>query len=191
MKKKPEMRIDKRKLRLRALGISNWCIDPETKEKSSIQFYDYDYPTDIKIGNAKDMSVIKEIFPYDAIMYETKHGVHFISFALLKGTYRAKARVLKTSKELELQDYWTEATDLTLRVSAKWKLKRFGKRTIVSEKPKFKGVMKEPNFEYRISKKHLDFYHKYMDLPNWVFKLYDKCDKKDLKIKIYHYKTRD
>jgi len=192
LKKKPEMRIDKRKLRLRALGISNWCFDEKTKEKSSVQFYDYDFPDKSRKIPRDDLLKIKEIFPYDAIMYETKHGVHFISFSLLKGTYRSKARVLETSKSLGLQDYWTEANDLTLRVSAKWQIKRFKRdRIVVSEKPMFKGVLKEPNFEYRISSKHLEFYKKYMDLPNWIYKLYDNCDKKDLRIKVYHYKTRD
>ena len=190
--KKRKMRVDKRKLNVRALGLSNWCLDRKTKEKSSVQFYDYDFKDNLKTIPRHDLLRIKEIFPYDCIMYETKHGIHFISFSLLKGTYRAKARVLETSKDLELQDYWTSQTDLTLRVSAKWQVKRFKKnRIVVSEKPKFKGIVKEPNFEYRISKNHLKFYHKYMDLPNWVYKLYDKCDKKDLKIKIYHYKTRD
>lgn len=191
MEKKTETRVKQRSLKLRALGISNWCLDEETKKRYSVQFYDYDF----KDGETKipreDLLRIKEIFPYDAIMYQTKHGIHFISFALMQGLFRTKARVLETSKELGFQDYWTEALDLTLRVSAKWQCRKFKKREIVSDKPKFKGVLKEVNFGYRISKKHLDFYRKYMDLPNWVYKLYNDCDKKDYKIKVYHYKTRD
>ena len=190
--KTTKMRVNKRKLNLRALGLSNECIERKTKKRFSVQFYDFDYKKgDFSIPRL-DLVRIKEIFPYDCIMYSTKHGIHFIGFSLLKGTYRTKARAVETSKDLGLQDYWTSQTDLTLRVSAKWQVKRFKRnRLIVSEKPKFKGVLKEPNFEYRISKNHLEFYKKYMDLPNWIYKLYDKCDKKDLRIKIYHYKTRE
>lgn len=192
MKRKPEMRVKKRKLKLRALAISNWCFDKETKKKFSIQFYDYDFEGNQKTIPREHILIIKEIFPYDCIMYESKHGIHFIGFSLLKGTFRTKARAVETSKKLGNQDYWTSQNDLALRVSAKWQIRRFKReRLVVSEKPKFKGVMKEPNFEYRISNKHLEFYRKYMDLPNWVFKLYDNCDKKDLRIKVYHYKTRD
>lgn len=185
------MRVKKRKLRLRALGLSNWCLDRETKEKFSIQFYDYDFTNKSKTISRADLLIIKEIFPYDCIMYESKHGIHFIGFSLLKGTFRTKARAVETSKKLGNQDYWTSQNDLTLRVSAKWSVKRFREREIVSEKPIFKGVVKEPNFEYRISSKHLEFYKKYMKLPQWVYDLYKDCVKKDLRIKVYHYKTRD
>lgn len=191
MNRKIEMRVKKRKLRLRALGLSNWCLDRETKEKFSIQFYDYDFTNKSKTISRADLLIIKEIFPYDCIMYESKHGIHFIGFSLLKGTFRTKARAVETSKKLGNQDYWTSQNDLTLRVSAKWSVKRFREREIVSEKPIFKGVVKEPNFEYRISSKHLEFYKKYMNLPQWVYDLYKDCVKKDLRIKVYHYKTRD
>lgn len=190
--KTEKMRVNKRKLNLRALGLSNECIERKTKKRFSIQFYDYDYKLGVFSIPRLDLVRIKEMFPYDAIMYETKHGIHFIGFSLLKGTFRTKARAIETSKDLGFQDYWTSQTDLTLRVSAKWQVKRFKRnRLIVSEKPKFKGVLKGPNFEYRISKNHLEFYRKYMDLPNWVYELYSECDKKDLRIKIYHYKTRE
>jgi len=199
---KTEMRIDKSTLNLRTMGLSNWCLDTNShskkKKRYSIQFYDYDFKGENTCVGKRglegfprdDLLKILEIFPYDVIMYETKHGIHFISFALLKGLNFTKANAIKTSKEIGHQDYWTEAKDLTLRASAKWKLRFLRKRKIISNKPKFKLVLRLPN-KYRISKNHLEFYLKYMNLPQWVYDLYDECDKKDLRIKMYHYKTRD
>ena len=196
------MRIDKSSLNLRTMGLSNWCLDTHSyskkKKRYSIQFYDYDFEGEnLSLGKKgiegiprDDLLRILEIFPYDVILYETKHGIHFVSFALLKGLKHTKVNVLITSKKIGRQDYWTEAKDLTLRVSAKWKLRFLRKRKIVSQKPKFKMVLKLPN-KYRISQNHLEFYLKYMNLPQWVYDLYSDCDKKDLRIKMYHYKTRD
>ena len=197
------MRIDKSVLNLRTMGISNWCLDKNSyskkKKRYSIQFYDYDFEGGINLNFGKkgleniprdDLLKILEIFPYDVIMYETKHGIHFVSFALLKGLKHTKVNALITSKTIGKQDYWTEAKDLTLRCSAKWKTRFLRKRKIVSNKPVFKMVLRLPN-KYRISQNHLEFYLKYMNLPQWVYDLYSDCDKKDLRIKMYHYKTRD
>jgi len=193
------MRIDKRTLNLRTMGLSNWAMNPETKKRSSIQFYDYDFNDGDNLNYGEKglenipkeaLMRILEIFPYDVIMYETKHGIHFISFSLLKGLNFTKANAIKTSKEIGNQDYWTEAKDLTLRVSAKWKTRFLRKRKIKSNKPRFKMILRLPN-NYRISQNHLEFYLKYMNLPQWVYDLYSNCDKKDLRIKMYHYKTRD
>ncbi|QYW08128.1 hypothetical protein 15570_00031 [Lokiarchaeota virus WyrdV1] len=200
------LKYNSQKLSLRAIGISNWAYDSEKKKRYSIQFYDYDFNGDIEHIPREDLLRILEIFPYDCLMYETKGGVHFISFSILLGLHVSKARVLETSKSLEGQDYWTEGKDLTLRVSAKWKLRLFRKRKIVSKKPKFKGLIKGPDNliktsntflnsknpnKYVVSKNHLEFYRKYMDLPDWVYELYADCDMRDLRIKNYHYKTRD
>ena len=199
------LKYNEQKLSLRAIGISNWAYDSDKKKRYSVQFYDYDYNGVDNIPR-DDLLKILEIFPYDCLMYETKQGVHFISFSILLGLHKAKANVLETSKALEGQDYWTEGKDLTLRVSAKWKIKLFRKRKIVSEKPKFKGLIKSPDnliktensflnsknpSKYVVSKKHLEFYRKYMGLPDWVYEQYLDCDMRDLRIKNYHYKTRD
>ena len=199
------LRYSEHKLNLRAIGISNWAYDSENKKNYSVQFYDYDY-NGTKNVPRDDLLLILEMFPYDVLMYETKQGVHFISFAILLGLHTAKARVLELSKKLGNQDYFTEGKDLTLRISAKWKIRFLRKRKIVSEKPKFKGLIKTPDNlikkpnkflnsqnidKYVISKNHLEFYKRYMDLPNWVCELYSDCDARDLKIKNYHYKTRD
>lgn len=169
-------------LNLRTMGISNWVYDSENKKYYSIQFYDYDHSI-----NKNEHKRIIEIFPLDCIMYETKHGRQFISFALRYGLKYTKVRALETSKELN-QDYWTEANDLTLRIAPKWNKKR----EEISGKPKFLGVIRRPDPEtIRISSKHLEFYKKYMGLPNWVYELYSNCDKKEFKFKVYHYKTRD
>ena len=199
------LKYNTQKLSLRAIGISNWAYDSEKKKRYSVQFYDYDFNGEKRIPR-NDLLRVLEIFPYDCLMYETKQGIHFISFSILLGIHVAKARVLATSKALDGQDYWTEGKDLTLRVSAKWKLRPFRKRKIVSKKPKFKGLIKSPNNviktqnkflnssnpdKYVISKNHLKFYRKYMDLPEWVYELYADCDMRDLRIKNYHYKTRD
>ena len=186
---KTPMRIDKTLLTLRAMGISNWCFDTHTKKKYSVQFYDYDLLGQKRIPRA-DLLLILNIFPYDCLMYETKHGIHFISFAILHGLGITKKRALRVNKALKSQDYFTEQKDLTLRVSAKWKPRRFRNYKIISNKPKFKGVSKFPNC-YIISKKHLEFYRKYMNLPDWLYIQYEGCTKKDYRIKNYHYKTRD
>jgi len=199
------LRYSEHKLNLRAIGISNWAFDSNSKKRYSVQFYDYDY-NGSKIIPRDDLLTILDIFPYDCLMYETKQGVHFISFSILRGLNITKARVLETSKKLGLQDYFTEGKDLTLRISAKWKKRFLRKRKTISKKPKFKGLIKTPDNlikkpnkllnsqntdKYVISKNHLEFYKKYMDLPNWVYKMYSDCDARDLRIKNYHYKTRD
>jgi len=92
------MRIDRETLNLRTMGLSNWCLDQNSyskkKKRYSIQFYDYDFVGGKNLNFGKkgleniprdDLLKILEIFPYDVIMYETKHGIHFISFSLLKG----------------------------------------------------------------------------------------------------------
>ena len=172
-------------LNLRTMGISNWVYDSPNKKLYSIQFYDYDL-NDGKLTK-EVMNEILKIFPLDCIMYETKQGIQFISFALRFGLLYTKSRAVKTSKEL-LQDYWTEAKDLTLRIAPKWD-KNYNE---MSFKPKFKGIVRRPDPEgNRISGKHLDFFRDYMGLPNWVYEKYSTCDKRDYKYKIYHYKTRD
>lgn len=199
------LKYNEHKLNLRAIGVSNWAFDSENKKRYSVQFYDYDYNGSKNIPR-DDLLRILEIFPYDCLMYGTKQGIQFISFSLLLGLYVAKARVLETSKSLGVQDYFTEGKDLTLRISAKWKTRFLRKRKIVSKKPKFKGLIKTPDNliktpnkflnsqnkdKYVISKNHFEFFKKYMDLPDWVCKLYEGCDMRDLRIKNYHYKTRD
>ncbi|MFX1501179.1 MAG: hypothetical protein ACFFDH_09480 [Promethearchaeota archaeon] len=180
----------KKKLFLRTMGISNLCINPEDKKLYSVQFYDYDKKGKEKIF-PEDLKKIMKIFPYDCLFYETKHGFHFISFAILRGSAITKARAIQLTKELDQQDYWCSLKDLTLRVAPKWKNKTFKKHyQKVSKKPKFKGLIKEPN-KYIISNKHLEFYYKFMNLPEWVYNKYLDCDKRDYKIKIVNYKTRD
>lgn len=179
----------KEKLKLRTMGISNWVYDRENKKRYSIQFYDYDHNGGEIYQDI--LQKIMQIFPYDMIMYSTKHGIHFISFSLLQGLNRTKSLSLKLTKELGNQDYWTTSKDLTLRIAEKWKIRRFRrKRKIISDRPRFKGLVKPPN-KYKISNKHLEFYFKYMGLPKWVYEKYNDCDKKDYAIKIYHYKTRE
>lgn len=173
-------------LNLRTMGISNWVYEAETKKYYSIQFYDYDHLICIGLKQVFIKKIL-EIFPLDCIMYQTKHGTQFISFALRYGLKYTKVRALEMSKELG-QDFWTEAKDLTLRIAPKWNKKR----EEISGKPKFLGVARRPDPDtIRISSKHLEFYKKYMGLPNWVYELYSNCDKKELKFKVYHYKTRD
>ena len=188
---KTAMRIAKKTLKLRAMGLSNSAYDMHTKKRYSIQYYDYDLEGEKHIPR-ENLLAIMEIFPYDCLMYETKHGIQFIGFSILHGLNITKSRALGVSKGFQNQDYWNEAKDLTLRVSAKWRVRKFHSnfRKTISEKPKFKGLCKLPN-DYTISKNHLEFYKNYMELPQWVYDLYNTCTKKDYKIKIYHYKTRD
>lgn len=189
---------ERRKLKLRALGVMNGCYgDLKTrksgkkyKERFSIQFYDYDINGATKSRKRAEIQRILKIFPYDVILYKTKHGIHFISFALLKGWMLTKARATKLSLDLGNQDYWTTGKNLVLRVSSKWRVRYFGRREVRSSKPEFLGVAKKP-IGFTISKNHLEFYKKNMDLPDWVYELYNDCEKKDLEFGITHYKTRD
>ncbi|GAH05482.1 unnamed protein product, partial [marine sediment metagenome] len=101
-----------------------------------------------------------------------------------------KSRSLLLSKTFN-QDYFASAKDLALRFTGKWKLNRFtGKYKTVSPKPVFRGVARYPS-NFRISRQLLEFYKRYMNLPNWVFELYENCIKFNYRIKTYHYKTRD
>ena len=185
---KSELR-NKEKLPLRAMGVSNWCKDTIEKRLYSIQFYDFDLNGSKEL-KSDDLKKILEIFPLDCIMYSTKHGIHFISFAIRMGLRYTKSRAVKMSKDLGKQDYWTEAKDLTLRVSPKWKVNFLKKRRIISKKPEFLGILKSPDKNI-VSKKHLEFYFRFMNLPEEIYNLYQDCDLREYKIKIYHYKTRD
>lgn len=179
------LKKNKDAFKLRTMGISNWVKDESKKRRNiySVQFYDYD-----GVLTDEQLEIISEIFPYDCIVYRTKHGFQFISFSLLHGLRYTKTKVLEISKQLN-QDYWTEGRDLTLRVASKWEVKKNQRKTI-SEKPKFYAFLKAP-YKHIISKKHLEFYHDYMDLPEDVYEAYSECDMRDYKIKIYHYITRD
>lgn len=187
----------KRKPQLRTIGINNICYDKSNKKKYSIQFYDYDnkhldHLEYIRMAPV-ELKAILEIFPNDLILYRTKHGIHFISFTLLKGIYISKANVLQVTKLLnESQDYFPYQKELTLRVSGKWGKKRFSKkRKTISKKPKFARLLKLPNKDNIISKTHLDFYFKWMGLPKEIYNLYKKCEMRNYDITISHYKTRD
>ena len=192
---------------LRAMGISNKCVDTENrvtdlqlKSKNgiySIQFYDFDFPNGETKLTQKQVQNILEIFPYDCFCYETLHGMHFISLALLKGLRITKTRAFQKSKEFLNQDYWTKFHYLTLRVSGKWKtkfLKIFPRKKykVMSPKPVFFGLIKEPRRGIKISGKHLEFYKKHMDLPTWVWKKYiENCNVYNLDINLYHYATKE
>lgn len=184
--RKSKMRTNKKELNLRSMGVSNQLRDEYNKKTYSIQFYDFDYNGLNSDEIRERIEDICNMFPYDLILYQTKHGVQFISFALLHGTRYTKSKAVGMSKSLGNQDYWTEAKDLTLRISPKWNKKR----KEVSFKPKFLHLVKKPLF-HRISNKHLEFYKNFMELPENVYREYDFCDKKDYKMKLYHYKTRD
>lgn len=215
MNAKPEKKKTLKDFPLRAIGISNKCKDNNEimpnrfKGKNniySIQFYDYDFDKNWKLTYGIINSIL-EIFPHDCIMYETKHGIHFISFALTKGLYLSKARAIKKSKELLSQDYWTKRSYLTLRISQKWRRNIWNKMGItwkyktISDKPIFKGVARLPelvnqalfpNIKILGSKKHLDFYHDFLELPNWVYQQYlNNFEMLDLDIELHHYPTKD
>src|SRR5665648_1118582 len=184
--------------KLRAIGISNSCWDKERKKKYSIQFYDYDFLEGSNKITRRELEQILKIFPYDCLAYKTAHGIHFISFSLLRGTQKTKGNALITSKIMGGQDYWCERKDLTLRVSPKWKPRIFSRwHKNMSKKPEFKMVLKNPpkypnnSFHFRISEKHLEFYHKKMGLPDNVYNFYRECEKFNYAIKFYNYNTRD
>lgn len=199
-----------KKLPLKAMGIANKCIDTEEimpkrfkarNKLYSIQFYDYDFNQNWKITSNIIQSIL-EIFPHDCFVFETKHGMHFISFSLMKGLRFSKAKVLKKSKELITQDYWSKKKYLFLRVSPKWKRTFWNKiglkwkYKIISDKPRFKGVLKEPELipgqKILGSKQHLEFYKNNMNFPEWLYQKYlENYEMIDLSIQIDHYHTED
>jgi len=176
-----------KRLNRRALGISNVIRNPENQKIYSVQFYDVDISI-YDVAFYETIQKVLEIFPYDAIAYQTKHGVHIISFALTYGRNLTKARAVEMSKRLGEQDYWTVRKDLCLRISPKWN--RFHK--LKSPKPLFLEVLREPIVsDLKISGKHLEFYEKYMDLPREVSALYVNAQRRAYPIKTYSYMTRD
>ena len=199
--KKNEFKKDKKKFPLRCMGISNIAINTKSvkmpsdfyAKKYSVQFYDFDLPKHQNTILENQIKTILEIFPYDCICYKTKHGFHFISFALLRGLRVTKARAIKLSKDLLDQDYFTKRQYLTLRISEKWKNKKFRKKyAVISDRPKFFGLLKEPAAEnLMISEKHLEFYKDNLALPDFVYEKYEKCRKFDLGIELHHFTTRD
>lgn len=191
------VKMKRKKRMLRAIGINNICYDLETNKRKSVQFYDYDTKhirnSIIKILPDELQEILK-YFKNDCIIYKTKHGFHFISFALLPNVFISKANVLRITKRLnETQDYFPYQKELTLRVSPKWKIKRFSKRRkTISKKPKFASFFIHPRNNMEVSKTHLNFYLKYMNLPIEIYKEYEKnCILKENKITISHYRTRD
>lgn len=208
-KKKKKLYKD---LKYLSLGISNRL---RAREKTynpyfnkwiyksySVQFFDYDYRKDPD-GNPipmtqREIKEIRKIFPYDCFFYDTKHGRHFISFAILHGIKISRTRALQTCKNLNLicgdpkaQDYWSSRSELVLRVSPKWRVYKKSKiYQIISLKPKFGGVLKKPE-KIRVSKAHFEFYKNHMKLPEWVCDLYENCEMIDLKHTMLFYPSRD
>lgn len=177
---------------LRAIGINNICYDRTNRKKYSIQYYDMDIKESKML--IAEFNTILQIFPNDLILYQTKHGLHFISFTILDNIFISKANVLKTTKLLnETQDYFPYQKELTLRVSGKYKRKRLSKtHKIISKKPKFLLFFKEPNKCSKISKNHLEFYFKWLNLPKKIYEYYLKyCDLKKYDITMSHYRTGD
>lgn len=175
----------------RAMGISNGVWDSKNKKIYSVQFYDFDYIKGRTHLTPKEVDLIKTIYPYDCIMYQTAHGIHFISFAILKGLTTTRKRAEHLTKQFIFQDFIAGNEDLILRVSCKGKKRMFKKHyQIISKKPKFLGLVKSPN-KYLISKRHLEFYRNYMFLPEWVYSQYNDCKLLEGNIKLYHYRTGD
>jgi hypothetical protein len=184
------------------MGISNRCYAGEIKkgvprERYSVQFYDFD-GSEPEFKRA--IPTIMRIFPYDALAYKSKHGFHVLSFSLLKGYLapirraRMITKILNSADRMPEQDFGSFGENfekgLALRVSSKWRKRFFRRNKIISGKPTFFGLLKSPN-RYRISERHLNFYRDFMALPDWVYKKYDDCDKKNLDTFMYHYYTGD
>lgn len=142
-----------------------------------------------------EFNTILSIFTNDLVLYKTKHGIHFISFTLLDNIHIAQARALRITNLLkETQDYFPYyRRDLTLRICGKWKKKRLSKKfKTISKKPKFLGFFYLPEKDCIISKTHLEFYFKWMNLPKKVYDYYiENCELKGYNIKMSHYRTGD
>jgi hypothetical protein len=178
-------------MKFEAIGISNMAYDRENRKAYSVQFYDYDIHDPPQMLNAIFNTIQDSVFPFDCIVYETKHGYHFISFALFETTYYTKGKALELTTFLGNQDYWCSQKDLILRISPKWDFKH--KRKIaktISKKPKFYRFLSPPN-NCLISKSHLEFYYKFMGLPKDVYDTYRNCPSRRLDLKLYFYNARD
>jgi len=171
---------------LRAMGVSNLV----GKNIGAIQFYDIDMPEPIHelvLDNIVS-EVISAIFPDDCVIYRTTHGYHLVSFSVIS-VWEAKANAISVSRIL-CQDYWSEQKDLVLRISPKWKLKKFTKgREVVSHKPRYWLTKQVPQGRSAYSKNHLDLYKEFLGLPVRLYNKYLEFPMCKQELKIYHYKA--
>jgi hypothetical protein len=169
------------KLNVKAIGISNIAWAYSENKHYGLQFYDFDgFPSPSQLDE------ILSYFPFDVLIYRTRDGFHFTSFTLLSNLYIPKANSLMLSKAFN-QDYWSRFMDLTLRISDKFTRWR---RKTKSSKPVFVELTSPPLFDRPISAGHLEYYRKYMGLPNRVYDLYSKCPQIPTVIQLHFYKTR-
>jgi len=146
-----------------------------------LQFYDFDGD----IGKPGIMAEISEIFENDCIIFKSKNGYHFVSFTLLdKKPKFVKKRAIKVSKKLH-QDYTSGMKALVLRIAPKFK-----EREIVSERPEYYLTWKFPVNNSIIAKNHLDLYHEYLGIPDFIYNYYVRfCTLIDAELNLVYYKT--
>jgi len=146
-----------------------------------LQFYDFDGD----IGEIGVMGEIRKIFQNDCIIFKSKNGYHFVSFTLLdKKPKFVKKRAIKVSKKLN-QDYTSGMKALVLRIAPKFK-----EREIVSERPSYYTIMKFPRRDTPIAKNHLDLYHEFLGIPDFIYNYYVKyCTLISAELNLVYYRT--
>lgn len=179
-----------KKRTLCTFGIANIFKDgkrdtPKTPE-FGLQYYDFD-----GIFTPGEFDKILDIFPNDLFTYKSKHGYHFISLTLMDIDLAIRnANTL--SRKFKTQDYILPIKDcryLVLRVAPKWNKES---KLEISKNPEFLQVVKYPKKKTIISGNHLDFYWRYMNLPQSLYDFYlENCRVRKGIIYFIYYTTGD
>jgi len=172
-------------------GIANIVKDGEkfvgkNTPEFGLQFYDFDGDY-----NSEEFQKIQEIFPNDLFIYKSKHGYHFVSLTLMDIDLAIRnANTL--SRNFKNQDYILPIKDcryLVLRVAPKWNKES---KLKISDNPAFLQVVQFPKKKTIISGNHLDFYWRYMNLPQPIYEFYkDMCRIRRGVIYFIYYTTGD
>ena len=170
-----------RQRELRTIGVGN--VSYSDNKRYCLQYYDFDGEF-----TTKELNKISELFPNDCIVLKSRNGYHFYSLTLMtKRPKKIKRKAFKLSKKLH-QDYCTpknKMKNLVLRIGPKFK-----NGITVSDRPTYFFQWKFPTPGSLIAKKHLEFFYRFLNLPELIFKYYYKyCNLVENSFNIVYYHT--
>ncbi len=165
-----------------ALGVSN-LVDTNVR-RYGLQFYDLDKHTE----DEDDMGLIRQLFKgKDCLIYESKHGFHFISFMMDRKFKRPRQKANDLSEKIGEVYNFKKKDYLILRISPKMK-----RNKILSGRPKFYRMLNEPVLNSNVSSGHLKLYAKRVGIPDNILNLYlERCNIIQTKCCVHIYRTRD
>lgn len=163
------------------VGISN-MLNHNGNETAlyCLEFYEIDSKLTTKI-----IQVVWKMFHNDINLIKTKHGIHFVSFAISPfSPERWKQRVRFMSEKLD-QDYGGSSKFCCLRIAPK-----YHNDVIISERPVYYRNLRLPKRGSYVSKLHLDQYKIFNRFPQRLYDFYkSKCQLIEVPISYIMYRT--